>query len=132
MNEYETIYILKPDLPADRLAKLADRVEKILKEGSAEVLETRDWGKRKLSFPIRKVNYGHYVYYNYIGNGQFIAELERILKYEEEVIRYLTIKMGSAADAKKRDRTKKPVELEEAKVGTSESSAFHIDDRMDY
>ena len=84
MYEYETISILKPDLPADRLTKLTDRVQKILVEGKAELLDHRDWGKRKLAYRIGKLHFGHYVYFNYVGNGQFITELERILKYEEQ------------------------------------------------
>lgn len=126
MSEYETIYILKPDLPPARTEKISEKIQKILNESKAQVLNQKDWGKRKLAFPIGSFTYGHYVYFNYSGNGSFITDLERTLKYEEEVIRYLTIKIASEEKAKQKDKVKKVTDLEEFTLSSFEPR--HYDD----
>lgn len=130
MREYETVYILKSDLPSERTEKVADKVGKILKEGKAELLAQKDWGKRRLAYPIGAQSYGHYFYFNYLGDGRFITDLERTLKYEEEVVRFLTVKVGEAEAAKKRDPQKKSDVLEEARGGFFETP--FIGDYRDY
>ena len=92
MQEYETIYVLQPDLPNARQSKVLEKVSKILKDNKAKVLEQKDWGKRKLAYPIRKFEHGQYIYFNYSGEGTFIPDLERTLKLEESVLRFLTVK----------------------------------------
>ncbi len=121
MREYETVYILKPDLPSDRTEKIADKVSRILKEGKAELLGQKDWGKRKLAYPFRSCSSGHYFYFNYLGDGRLITDLERTLKYEEEVVRFLTVKVGEAEAAKKRGPQKKLDTLDEGQGGFFES-----------
>ena len=122
MNEYETIYIGQPDLPAGRIKKINEKIEKILKEGKADVIDCRDWGARKLSYRIGKFTNGHYVYFNYTGNGHFITEMERTLEYEEGVIRYLTVKVaGISAVTKGKKRIN---QLEEGHAGLDERAPY--------
>lgn len=122
MNEYETIYIGQPDLPAGRIEKINEKIQKILKEGKADVLDCRDWGTRKLAYRIGKFTNGRYVYFNYAGNGHFITELERTLEYEEGVIRYLTVGVAAAGAMAK---TKK-------RINQLEEERFDLDERAPY
>ncbi|MBI2339439.1 MAG: 30S ribosomal protein S6 [Deltaproteobacteria bacterium] len=111
MNEYETIYIAEPDLPAGRVEKISEKVLKILKEGKAEIIDQRDWGVRKLAYRIGKFTSGRYIFFNYTGNGHFVAELERTLKYEEGVVRYLTLVAASEKEiARRKKRINQPEE----------------------
>lgn len=110
MNEYETVCVLQPDLAPARLDKVREKVQKILGDAQASVLNVNDWGKRKLAYRVDKYTFGHYLYFNYSGNGKFIIDLERALKYEEDVLRYLTVKMPKQVDA---DKPKKVMQLEE-------------------
>ena len=116
MHEYETIYITKADIAPARAEKIAEKVQKILTENKAKIELIKDWGKRKLAYPINKQGMGHYFYVSYQGTGSFINDLERTLKYDEDVVRYMTIKLGSVADAAKKP-IKKVVDLEEARIG---------------
>ncbi|MBI4411506.1 MAG: 30S ribosomal protein S6 [Deltaproteobacteria bacterium] len=118
MNEYETIYIGRPDLAVGRIEKINEKIQKILKEGKADVIDCRDWGTRKLAYRIGPCTNGRYVYFNYTGDGHFITELERTLKYEEGVIRYLTVRLVDVdAVAKKKKRIN---QLEEGHDGFDE------------
>jgi len=92
-REYETVYVLKADLPEARLVRVKEKISKIISDQGGEIITEKDWGKRALAYKIEKASYGHYFFLNYKGDGAFIAELERILKLEEDVIRFLTMKL---------------------------------------
>lgn len=98
MREYETIYILKPDLPKDEVKKVEDKVDRVFKENNSTLVLKKDWGKRKLAYRIQKHPYGQYFYYNYHDEGQCVAPLEHILKIDENVIRFLTVKLSDDID----------------------------------
>lgn len=116
MKEFETTVILKADLPAGKVEKIQEKVKKVLDEGKATVNEAKDIGRRRLAFPINKQGFGHYLFYSFSGNGQFVSELERILKYDEDVVRYLTVKVDEWADGKTLDRSRRVAIIEEASV----------------
>ncbi len=97
-TEYETIYILKPDLTEDAIAGVSEKVEGIVKQFEGVVLERDDWGKRKLAYPISRNSRGHYVRVHYVGPGGLVAELERQLRYDDSLLRFLTVKLGFDVD----------------------------------
>ncbi len=97
-TEYETIYILKPDLTEDAIAGVSEKVEGIVKQFEGVVLERDDWGKRKLAYPISRNSRGHYVRFHYVGPGDLVAELERQLRYDDSLLRFLTVKLGFDVD----------------------------------
>lgn len=125
-REYETVCVLKPDLPAARLVRVKEKVGKIITDQGGELLVDKDWGKRKLAYKIEKNQFGHYLYFNYNGSGVFISDLERTLKYEEDVIRYLTVKL----DTRKTSVGKGKVSmLEEGKLKNEDLRTRDFEDR---
>lgn len=101
-HEYETIYILKPELPVDAVEKTADKVSGIIGKFDGEVLMQDDWGKRKLAYPIQKNARGHYVYFNYVGSNNLVGELERQLRIDDNLLRFLTVRVGEDVDVEVR------------------------------
>ena len=101
-HEYETIYILKPELPIDTVDKTADKVNGIIGKFDGEVLLQDDWGKRKLAYPIKKNARGHYVYFNYVGTSNLVGELERQLRIDDNLLRFLTVRVGEDVDVESR------------------------------
>lgn len=120
MNEYETVCILQPDLPGAGFEKIKDKVVKVLGDNQAHILNQKDWGKRKLAYRVGKCTSGHYLYFNYTGSGHFITDLERMLKYEEGVIRYLTVKVDEDVKTGVASKTKRVLVPEELKFGFDE------------
>lgn len=108
MREYETIYLLKPDLPGDVAKGLQDRLTEIIKKQEGHVLVQTDWGKRKLAYQIQKFRHAQYQYLLFLDRGNAISEMERILKYDDRVLRFLTVKLKDKVDIAQ--RTAKPVE----------------------
>ena len=89
---YETMYILRPDIPEEEVDSHLKKYSEMLVESGVEVLDSQMRGKRRLAYPIAKHKEGIYVQLSHKGNGQQVALLERAMRLSEDVIRYLTIK----------------------------------------
>ena len=122
---YETMYILRPDIPEEEVESHLTKYRDMLVETGADVLDNQMRGKRRLAYPIDKHKEGIYVQLSHNGDGQHVAVLEKAMRLSEDVIRYLTVKQegplpeprvmpGSAAPA--------PVQQEQAKE-TSETQS---------
>ena len=92
MNNYETLYVLKPTLTDEETAANIEKIEAILVKNGAEILATNKMGMRRLAYPVEKNERGVYTVVYYKAEGSLINELERNLKFNEEVIKYLTVK----------------------------------------
>ena len=89
---YETMYILRPDIPEEEVDSHLKKYREILEKSGTEVLDSQMRGKRRLAYPIAKHKEGIYVQLSHTGNGQQVATLERAMRLGEDVIRYLTVK----------------------------------------
>jgi small subunit ribosomal protein S6 len=103
MPQYETMYILRPDLGDELVDRAIEKYQTLLREQGAEDLETQHRGKRRLAYEIGKQREGIYIQMNYSAPGTAVAALEKAMRLSDEVIRYLTIKpeavaVGAASD----------------------------------
>ncbi len=89
---YETMYILRPDIPEEAVESHLTKYSDILVEAGGEVLDNQMRGKRRLAYPIAKHKEGIYVQLSHNGNGQQVGALEKAMRLSEDVIRYLTVK----------------------------------------
>lgn len=89
---YETMYILRPDIPEEEVESHVLKYRDMLVETGAEVLDNQMRGKRRLAYPINKHKEGIYVQLSHNGDGQQVAVLEKAMRLSEDVIRYLTVK----------------------------------------
>ena len=89
---YETMYILRPDIPEEEVDNHLKKYSEILEKSGTEVLDSQMRGKRRLAYPIAKNKEGIYVQLSHKGNGQQVGILERAMRLSEDVIRYLTVK----------------------------------------
>ncbi len=89
---YETMYILRPDIPEEEVDSHLKKYSEMLEESGVVVLDSQMRGKRRLAYPIAKHKEGIYVQLSHKGNGQQVAVLERAMRLSEDVIRYLTVK----------------------------------------
>jgi len=101
MTGYETIYIFSPDATDDEVKKIKTKVEKIIKGTKGELVAWDDWGQKRFAYPIRKFTRGRYFYVAYTSQGGAPEEIERNLKIEDNVIRFMTVKLGVDFDTVK-------------------------------
>ena len=92
-REYETIFILKQDVLEDERAKVLERIHSIVEKLEGHILETDEWGKRRLAYRIRKNTHGFYFYYRLLGYNDLVLEMERNLRILEPVLKFLTVKL---------------------------------------
>ena len=131
MNNYETLYVLKPTLTDEETAANIAKIEAILVREGAEILATNNMGMRKLAYPVEKNERGVYTIVYFKAEGTIINELERNLKFNEEVIKYLTVrytKVKEVAQFEKlvtaANKVKEPVKSE---TPTEEASAETVE-----
>lgn len=98
VHEYETIYILKPELPEDSVRAVEEKLTGIIARFEGDLLQVDDWGKRKMAYNIKKNSRGHYVRLHYVGPAPLITELERNLRIDDRQIRFLTVRMSEDVD----------------------------------
>jgi len=89
---YETMYILRPDIPEEEVETHVSKYRDLVTEAGAEVLDTQMRGKRRLAYTISGHKEGVYVQLTHNGDGQQVSTLERAMRLSEDVIRYLTVK----------------------------------------
>lgn len=90
-NQYEITVLYHPDLEID-LEKATARVEKIFTDNGATVTNTDNWGKRKLAYPIKKLEHGVYILYTVEIPGESVRKIEGLLNITDEVIRFLIVR----------------------------------------
>lgn len=90
-REYETIYIMKPDIDADSAERVGSRLSEVIGRENGRLTKVETWGRRRLSYDIRKQRRGVYVYLKYLGTGRVVAEIERNLRLLDGVIKYQTV-----------------------------------------
>src|SRR5437868_11346220 len=101
---YEVMYIINPDTDVDKIEKLNEAVHKLIEKEGGEVVRMDDIGLRNLAYPIQKKNEGHYVLFEIDGSGQEIAELERRMRVNDMIMRYITVRVDE--DRKKADKVR--------------------------
>ena len=110
---YEVMYIINPETAADKIEKLNDAVGKLIEKEGGEVVRMDDIGIRNLAYPIQKKNEGHYVLFEINGSGQEILELERRMRVNDMIMRYITVRVDE--DRKKADKVRAKREARQVK-----------------
>jgi len=91
MRDYELIFIVHPDLEETAFNDVVNRVKAWVTDDGGEIVKVDLWGKRRLAYPIRKVNEGQYVLMQTRIDPDDVAELERNLRFLEPVLRHSII-----------------------------------------
>lgn len=93
MANYESVLIARQDLGASQVNNLVSDLSEVLKKEGGEVVKVDNWGLKNLAYRIKKNRKGHYVLLDIVAPAKAIAEYERLMRLNEDVIRYMTIKV---------------------------------------
>lgn len=97
-HNYETIFIANIGSTEARLQEINDKNKGTIEKLKGKFLNLDDWGKRRLAYPIQKEYKGHYYCLTYSGDNQLVSELERGLRLDENVVRFMTVKLDKKVD----------------------------------
>ncbi len=104
MNQYETAFLIAPNLSEEERENLIQQMEEIVAKKKGKMLNVDKWGKKKLAYPIKKFEEAFYVFFLYEGESDISGELERRFKQTEEVIRYLTVKKDTRENIRRKKK----------------------------
>ena len=93
MANYESVLIARQDLGASQVNALVEELTNVIKSEGGEVVKVDNWGLKNLAYRIKKNRKGHYVLMNITAPANAIAEFERIMRFNEDIIRYMTVKV---------------------------------------
>ena len=119
MALYEHVFLARQDLSQAQVDALAAAATEIVEQNQGKVTKTETWGLKSLAYKIDRNRKAHFVLLNIEGPGEVVAELERQTRINEDVIRYMTIRVeeheeGPSVMMRKNDRdSKKRREREE-------------------
>lgn len=123
MREYETTFIVQPEISDEGSQAILAKLDAVLASSEATRLMCEDHGKRKLAYEIRKFHKGHYYTLQFLSDGKIVPELERVLRLEESVLRFLTILADEdVADIEARKATAAEAEVEQTKRATERAA----------
>ena len=113
-NTYEITYIVNSVLSDDQIRNLVGRITKFIEKEGGNIVEVDEWGAQRLAYPIDKKRTGYYVNAYFEAGGELIARLERALTLEDDILRFLTLKMDAVMlrhyEERKKERAREKAE----------------------
>jgi len=117
MKQYETGFLISPNLTEEETDKLIHQMAEVVSRRKGKMVKEDKWGKRKLAYPIKKFEEAFYVFFHYEGEPDVSSELERRFKQTEAILRYLTVRREQKENIRKK---KKQFRAKEKKVEPQE------------
>src|SRR5436305_13780707 len=102
LREYETIFLLRPDLAEDLVDKIVERMRGIVQREGGKVIRVENWGKKKTAYEVKKHLRAVYLRFLYLGTTKMVAEFERNLRMTDDVMKYQSVKIADDVDPDKR------------------------------
>ena len=98
MRHYETVFIISPELTEDDTQVVVDKFTGILADSGAMLTKVDVWGRRRLAYVVKKFNKGFYVLMDYVGSADVVAEIERNMRLDDRILKYMTVKLADSVD----------------------------------
>ena len=116
MRRFETLFIVTPNSSEEELKAVAEKFRGVVTGMKGTVASYDEQGMKKLAYRVKKQNKGYYVLMDYFGQADIVAELERNLRLDERILKYLTVKLADQVDPS-------TVEVEESETGEEKAAA---------
>ena len=92
MNKYESVIIIDPNTADDERKMIIENLKKVITDNNGLITKVEELGKKKLAYEIKKCKEGYYAVIYFEAEASVIAELERVYRIKDEIIKYITIK----------------------------------------
>lgn len=110
---YETTVIINPTLEEHQIESIIKNIEEMITKSGGSVKSVERWGRKRLTYPINKRNNGYYAHIEFDADGNIIVDLERNFEYDDNIMRYLTIRLDSKMIQAKEQQKLKPRDSDE-------------------
>jgi small subunit ribosomal protein S6 len=99
MNNYESIFIMDPDLEEAQAQATIEKIKGIITQNNGEIVKVEDWGKRKLAYDVKKKPRGHYILTTFSGSPALLSELHRNFRVMDAVIKFQSVRLDERLEA---------------------------------
>ena len=110
LRHYETMFILKPTLSDEEKETIVESIKNTIVQNGGEVVTLDNIGIRELAYPINKFERGHYYIIYYKAPAKAVLELERQMRYNEDLLRFMSVKYETKRDIKRWEEMAKNVQ----------------------
>ena len=93
MRKYELMFIVRPDVPEEEIAKVVTQMEGVVTEKGGKIDKVDRMGRRRLAYRVHRYREGHYVLFTVEGDGEMVREFERRLKVNDNIIKHLSVRV---------------------------------------
>ncbi|MGD7045601.1 30S ribosomal protein S6 [Jeotgalibacillus proteolyticus] len=93
MRKYEITYIIRPNVDDEQKKAVNERFANILTSNGAEIIESKEWGKRRLAYEINEYREGIYHIVTLTSGSEAINEFDRLAKISEDIVRHMTVRL---------------------------------------
>ncbi len=131
MRKYETVIISDPDLQDQTRTELFDKIRNIIARENGIFLDLDDWGSKKLAYEIRKKLRGHYACLTYGGTGDLVKELERNLRLNDDVMKFMTILITDDVTAESLAQELQDAEAAKSAAESAQTAAAEAGEKTD-
>lgn len=126
MRHYEVVFIVHPD-QSEQVPAMIERYRTLVTSNGGAIHRLEDWGRRQLAYPIQKIHKAHYVLMNIECNQTVLDELEHAFKFNDAVLRHLTVSVDEAVVAPspmmKEEKSKSLLDKEAAPAPAAEQAS---------
>jgi small subunit ribosomal protein S6 len=123
MRQYETLFIVNPDSSEEELKAVATKIKGVVSGMNGIVTSYDEQGKKKLAYSVKKQNKGYYVLMDYVGSADIVSEIERNMRLDDRVLKYLTVKLADQVDPESIEPEKSEPPEETESIETPEEEA---------
>jgi len=123
MRHYEILFIVTPDSSEEDLKAVATKIKGVVTGMNGIVTSYDEQGKKKLAYSVKKQNKGYYVLMDYVGSADIVSEIERNMRLDDRVLKYLTVKLADQVDPESIEPEKSEPPEETESVETPEEEA---------
>ena len=95
--QYETVFILTPVLSDAQMKEAVEKFSKVLTDNGATIVNTEEWGMKKLAYPIQKKSSGFYTFIEFEGEPTIVKKIETAFRRDERVLRFLVFRQDKYA-----------------------------------
>ena len=98
MRSYETVFIVNAELSEEQRQPLFDKLKGLVSEDQGMLVKFDEWGHKRLAYEIKKHTRGYYVLMEFCGDGALVKEIERNMRLDDRVLKYMTVLKDKAVD----------------------------------
>ena len=93
MNKYESVIILSANASEEAMAAFGEKMKELISANNGELTNVEEWGKKTFAYDIKKQKEGFYTLFTFEAKPEFIAELDRVLRLDEIVLKHMVVKL---------------------------------------